>query len=83
MYFSDSFVLEVRHCFLQRLAQKQIKNGTYAQNKYELIDLQQLQNDDWFIRRFLMEKPATTVSIAVKKMHDAMIWRKKFGVNLL
>ena len=83
IYFSDNFVSQVRQSFLKRLSQKRSKNEKYAETKYDLQDMDRLVNDDWFIRRFLVEKPSTTVAVAVRKVHDAMVWRNKFGVNQL
>lgn len=78
-YFSDEFVNKVKNTFLDHFA-----NNDSIFEKYDKKDVVQIKNGNfWFIRRFLVEKPSTTVSVAVKKIEDAMKWRKEFGVNQL
>lgn len=78
-YFCDEFVNQVKHSLLDQFA-----NDDSIFEKYDKEDVDQIKNGNlWFIRRFLVEKPSTTISVAVKKIEDAMKWRKEFGVNQL
>lgn len=78
-YFSDNFVNEVKQSLLDQFE----KEEAIFEN-YEREDVEQIKNGNlWFIRRFLVEKPSTTTRVAVKKIEDAMKWRKTFGVNQL
>lgn len=78
-YFSDKFVSEVRQSLLDQFA----KDDSIFE-KYDREDVEQVKNgNSWFIRRFLVEKPSTTILVALQKIEDAMKWRKAFGVNQL
>jgi len=81
-YFNDEFVQQVRIGLLHRIRTEELKTGCPV--KCDQEDVDRMQHDDgWFIRRFLVEKPSTTVQVAIGKVFDAMLWRHKNGINQL
>lgn len=69
-YFDINFVQQVRTALL-----KMDPNLFHSKDVNLLV-----QQDNWFIRRFLAWRP-TTLSAAIKTMVDALKWRKEININ--
>ena len=81
-YFNDEFIQQVCDHLLQQIAID--VNNNLENDKFDQMDIDRLKSgDNWFIRRFLVEKPNTTILVAAKKMREALIWRKSIGINQL